>query len=79
MPVREYCAGRPVQRHSSDTEALEHTALKDPLYQRKNEVAQKASSQNKLSLAGDWLAPALVWFLVITMGLAIAGFLIGNR
>ena len=27
----------------------------------------------------DWLAPIIVWFLVITMGLAIAVFLLGEK
>lgn len=35
--------------------------------------------KNRLSVAGDWLAPALVWFLVISMGLAIVGFLLGQK
>ncbi len=37
------------------------------------------SARPKLSVAGDWLAPALIWFLVISMGLAIAGFLLGEK
>lgn len=40
---------------------------------------QKAALKRKSSLAGDWLAPLIVWFLVILMGLAIAGFLLGER
>jgi hypothetical protein len=39
----------------------------------------KDAPKNRLSVAGDWLAPVLVWFLVISMGLAIVGFLLGER
>ncbi len=35
--------------------------------------------KNRLSVAGDWLAPILVWFLVISMGVAIVGFLLSER
>ena len=59
--------------------ALEDATMKDVTHRRDDEVAPKASSTNKLSLVGDWLAPTLVWLLVITMGLAIVGFLLGNR
>jgi hypothetical protein len=40
---------------------------------------QKSALKRKSSVAGDWLAPVIVWFLVILMGLAIAGFLLGER
>jgi hypothetical protein len=36
-------------------------------------------ARTKFSVAGDWLAPALIWLLVISMGLAIAGFLLGEK
>jgi len=39
----------------------------------------KAASKNRLSVAGDWLAPAIVWFLVIMMGMAVVSFLLGER
>jgi hypothetical protein len=39
----------------------------------------KAATKNRLSMAGDWLAPIIVWILVILMGLAIVGFLLGER
>lgn len=39
----------------------------------------KAPSKNRLSIAGDWLAPAIVWFLVIMMGMAVVSFLLGER
>jgi len=53
--------------------------MKDLTNRRADEVARKASSRNKLSIVGDWLAPTIVWFLVITMGVAIVGFLLSNR
>ena len=37
------------------------------------------ASENRLSVVGDWLAPIIVWVLVISMGLAIVGFLLGER
>jgi len=37
------------------------------------------SPKHRLSVAGDWLAPIIVWILVITMGMAIVGFLLGQR
>jgi hypothetical protein len=46
---------------------------------RKSSGNGKDTQKNKLSVAGDWLAPILVWFLVISMGLAIVGFLLGER
>ncbi|MFZ3262696.1 MAG: hypothetical protein WA172_01725 [Terriglobales bacterium] len=46
---------------------------------RKPSGTAKDVPKNRLSVAGDWLAPALVWFLVISMGLAIVGFLLGER
>lgn len=39
----------------------------------------RASTKDRLSIAGDWLAPIIVCFLVITMSLAIVGFLLGER
>lgn len=35
--------------------------------------------QGKLAAAGDWLVPVIVWFLVIMMGVAIVGFLLGDK
>ncbi len=37
------------------------------------------SMKSRFSMAGDWLAPVIVWFLVIGMGLAIASLLLGER
>jgi hypothetical protein len=37
------------------------------------------SGKSRFSMAGDWLAPVIVWFLVIGMGLAIASLLLGER
>lgn len=42
------------------------------------DVAQKAP-KDRLSSAGDWLVPIIVWFLVLTMGVAIVGFLLGEK
>lgn len=39
----------------------------------------KHVSTSRFSAAGDWLAPIIVWALVILMGLAIVGFLLGER
>jgi hypothetical protein len=39
----------------------------------------RASTKDRLSILGDWLAPIIVCFLVITMSLAIVGFLLGER
>lgn len=38
-----------------------------------------ASAKTRSATIGDWLAPLIVWFLVITMGMAIVGFLLGER
>lgn len=40
---------------------------------------RKSSSKDRLSVAGDWLAPMIVWFLVIGMTVAMVGFLLGER
>ncbi len=42
-------------------------------------VAGSVSPKSKLSAAGDWLVPVIVWVLVILMTLAIVGFLLGDR
>jgi len=42
-------------------------------------VAGKASNKGKFAAFGDWLVPVIVWFLVITMALAIVGFLLGDK
>jgi len=39
----------------------------------------RAATKDRLSVLGDWLAPIIVCFLVITMSLAIVGFLLGER
>ena len=41
--------------------------------------SSRVPSKTHSSMAGDWLAPLIVWFLVITVSLAIAGFLLGER
>lgn len=38
-----------------------------------------ASAKTRSSAIGDWLAPLIVWFLVIAMAMAIVGFLLGER
>lgn len=35
--------------------------------------------KSRSSMAADWLAPVIVWFLVISMGLAVASLLLGER
>ena len=37
------------------------------------------SPRSPLAVAGDWLVPAIVWILVILMGAAVVGFLLGNQ
>ena len=46
---------------------------------RKPSINGRAPTKDRLSIAGDWLAPIFVWLLVITMSLAIVGFLLGER
>jgi hypothetical protein len=41
--------------------------------------AGPASPRGTLAVAGDWLVPAIVWILVILMGAAVVGFLLGNQ
>lgn len=41
--------------------------------------APKTPVKGKLSAAGDWLVPIIVWVLVIMMSAAIVGFLLGDR
>jgi hypothetical protein len=36
-------------------------------------------AKNKLAVAGEWLVPIMVWLVVITMSLAIAGALLGEK
>jgi len=43
------------------------------------EVAEKTQATNKLSVIGEWAATIIVWVVVIGLGLAIAGFLLGER
>lgn len=43
------------------------------------EVAEKTQATNKLSVIGEWAATIIVWIVVIGLGLAIAGFLLGER
>lgn len=47
--------------------------------QRHSAVSGKSSRKDRLSVTGDWLAPVIVWFLIITMGLAVVAFLLGER
>jgi len=43
------------------------------------EAAEKTHAIDKLSLIGEWVAPIVVWVVVIALGLAIAGFLLGEK
>ena len=45
--------------------------------ERQAKVADQRAA-NSLSFAGDWLAPIIVWLVVMALGLAIAGFLLGE-
>lgn len=45
----------------------------------KGDDSGTSSSKKRWSVAGDWLAPAIVWILVIMMGIAIVSFLLGQR
>ena len=42
-------------------------------------AAGPGSRRSTLAAAGDWLVPAIVWILVILMGAAVVGFLLGNQ
>jgi hypothetical protein len=35
-------------------------------------------AKDKLLLAGEWLVPIVVWLVVVTMSLGIAGLLLGE-
>jgi len=51
-----------------------------PLGQGAGGTAGRSPTQNsKLAKAGDWLVPAIVWLLVILMGAAVVGFLLGDK
>jgi len=52
--------------------------LLTPAMQRALSVP-RPSTKGRSSAVGDWLAPLIVWFLMITISLAIAGFLLGER
>jgi len=53
--------------------------MKDHTFEPRSGDVVNAPTKDKLSMAGDWLAPVTVWLLVIMMGLAIAGFVLGER
>jgi hypothetical protein len=52
---------------------------RSPLGQRAGRMAEKPPDKGRLAVVADWLVPVIVWFLVIMMGLAIVGFLLGDR
>lgn len=43
------------------------------------EAAEKTYAANKLSVIGEWVAPIIVWLVVIGLGLAVAGFMLGEE
>ena len=50
-----------------------------PIDERSGGVHGNGSTKDRLSAAGDWLVPVIVWALVILMTLAIVGFVLGDR
>jgi len=53
--------------------------MKDLTYQRAAEVPRNVSARNRLSIVGDWVATIIAWWAVITIGLAIAGIVLGEK
>jgi len=53
--------------------------LSAPVDQRAGGSARTPAAAGKSSAVGDWLVPVIVWVIVIMMGLAIVGFLLGER
>jgi len=43
------------------------------------QAAKTAEKTDKLSLISEWVAPIVVWVVVIALSLAVAGFLLGER
>jgi len=43
------------------------------------ERAEKTRAIHKLSMISAWMAPVIVCVVVIVLGLAVAGFLLGNK
>ncbi len=39
----------------------------------------RSSTKSRPSISADWIAPVIVWFLLIMMAFAIVGFLLGER
>ena len=62
--------------------AFQADKASDPLGSGSMHTSLNAASpakKSRSSMAADWLAPIIVWFLVISMGLAIASLLLGER
>ena len=59
--------------HSGHEHSVPNGVIGQPALNRKR------PSKDRLSIAGDWLAPMIVWFLIIGMGVAIVGFVLGER
>jgi len=43
------------------------------------EAAKKAHPTDKLSVIGGWVATIIVWLVVIGLGMAVAGFILGEE
>jgi len=53
--------------------------LSAPVDQQAGGSGRTPAAASKSSAVGDWLVPVIVWVIVIMMGLAIVGFLLGER
>ncbi len=50
-----------------------------PVNQHDGGRAGRGPARGRLSAAGDWLVPVIVWLLVTMMAMAIVSFLLGGR
>jgi len=41
--------------------------------------SHKGTSKTRWPIAGDWLAPFIVWGLMIVLGLAVVSLLLGDK
>ena len=82
--------GQTLLPHWPDFQRAKPSTLSDPRSAKEKRMLETAglgrstadwhaSAKTRSSAIGDWLAPLIVWFLVIGMGMAIVGFLLGER